>query len=296
MIATSRLVPYADRVDGETDPWRQWCQDFRLSPGCADLPGWSDIDGFDCAVYESEAWCERGHVGSGWDPRRGEFAEYADGNSVAADTACCACYAPVAVEFWLIQDVEGSTLPRGLVACECFLREFQVTGSGFTGHFPLNLSRCETSSVMMSERGLKLADNSFSGPIPELPPQTTATYLQSNRWEGDLPVSWHKLTELTVLDFTGCGMLGPLLTITPYTEVVLLSGNRFHGPVPDSWKLATRLREIDLTGNRISGPLFTWGWPLPDNGGWLGPKTRYEFHCGLVLVRTSLSRARSTRT
>jgi hypothetical protein len=63
--------------------------------------------------------------------------------------------------------------------------------------FPFNFA---SNSVMRAEDGIILRANSFSGPIPEIPPQTSTVQLQGNAWSGDLPTSWHNAPNLTVLD------------------------------------------------------------------------------------------------
>ena len=60
---------------------------------CADDTTWTDSDGEPCSSYVSEAYCEGGNVGSGWDNDWGSISDYAD-DGFDAYQKCCACGAP----------------------------------------------------------------------------------------------------------------------------------------------------------------------------------------------------------
>ncbi len=164
------------------------------------------------------------------------------------------------------QDVLGSTLPPGLEACGAKMKNFQVSGCNFTGNVNLNFPK----SLGMDSVGIRLDGNRFSGPLPEVPPQTTDLYIQGNSWVGDIPASWYNAPGLKYIDLSYCNMKGTMPSVTPFTEVINLAGNHFHGPVPESWRYA-KLKTIDLSYNDITGPIFSWGLQgvnpqMPHNG------------------------------
>ena len=66
---------------------------------CADIQGWTDVDGYTCETYVSAQWCSSdgsGGFGIGWNEAWGSFDTYAN-NGVASTDACCGCGGGVVV-------------------------------------------------------------------------------------------------------------------------------------------------------------------------------------------------------
>jgi hypothetical protein len=186
------------------------------------------------------------------------FAEGSGEGDVDPWVQWCQAHLTPGLQLWVEQDVNGP-LPFGLNACSDILREFRVSRSGLTGSFPINFSR----SMSMDSQGLDVSYNRLTGPIPDVPPQTTVVGIRDNIWSGDVPQSWSLAAGLTVLDLTSCSMSGPLPNLTASIEVVSLAGNRFEGPAPKSWFFGEFERDRP-SGNHIVGPPFSWGWTGSD--------------------------------
>jgi len=164
--------------------------------------------------------------------------------------------------------VVGGPLPAGLKECGSKIVTLGIWWSSITGHWPFDLSKAYFMSGLDSS--LSIYGNSFTGPLPDLPPQFTQIQVYVNQWTGDIPDSWMK-TKLQQADLGQCNMVGGLPRLPPTLQTYKLSGNRFSGMVPDSWfnqrqafEDPAKLELLDLSGNQLSGPLFSWGWPSAD--------------------------------
>eukprot|EP00928_Gymnodinium_smaydae_P069717 TRINITY_DN5337_c0_g1_i2.p1 TRINITY_DN5337_c0_g1~~TRINITY_DN5337_c0_g1_i2.p1 ORF type:complete len:1153 (+),score=109.07 TRINITY_DN5337_c0_g1_i2:477-3461(+) len=174
------------------------------------------------------------------------------------------------LNFKVVQQV-GGQLPLGLQACSNMFTKFDVQSSDISGSFPLDLS----SNTIMGPANLKLWVNKFTGPIPDIPEQTTIIDLHGNRWTGTIPSSWSKAASLDTIDLSDCAITGPLPEIISNATFVKLSGNNFFGQVPSRW-FSAPLRYLDLSDNNISGPFASFGWPGKSPNGNHDPRTFVE--------------------
>lgn len=68
---------------------RRVCRELRAV--CHDVPGWRDIENFDCAHHVKKGWCDLHGLGPNWKESWGLFEDWRNPGGFHAGKACCGC-------------------------------------------------------------------------------------------------------------------------------------------------------------------------------------------------------------
>ncbi|CAF2032891.1 hypothetical protein Bca4012_081132 [Brassica carinata] len=199
------------------------------------------------------------------------------GNKISGDVDVSRC---VNLEFLDISSNNFSTSVPSLGACSA-LQHLDISANKFSGDFSNAISACtELKSLNISGNQfagaipslplksleyLSLAENNFTGEIPELLSGACGTLagldLSGNEFHGTVPpflASCHLLESLVLSSNNFSGEL-PMDTLLEMRglKVLDLSFNEFSGELPESLtNLSASLLTLDLSSNNFSGPIL----------------------------------------
>ncbi|KAL3640537.1 hypothetical protein CASFOL_015505 [Castilleja foliolosa] len=160
------------------------------------------------------------------------------------------------VEVSLSENEFSGLLLPSIFSRNCSLRALDLSGNGFTGQFPAEISNCKDLKV------LNLGGNSFTGPIPReigLLPNVEALYLGNNNFSRDIPESLLGLRNLMFLDLSRNNFGGdvqPILGSFVQVRFLLLHHNLYMGGLYNSGVLnLPNVSRLDLSFNNFTGLL-----------------------------------------
>ncbi|OWM69872.1 probable LRR receptor-like serine/threonine-protein kinase IRK [Punica granatum] len=170
-------------------------------------------------------------------------------------------------------------LGRGLLQLQS-LRKLSLANNNLTGSINPNIARLDNLRVLdlsgnslsgtipdeffqqcSSLRSISMADNKFSGKIPESlgSCSTLASVdLSFNQFSGSLPAGIWSLSALRMLDLSGNSLEGEIpegIEGMKNLRALNLKGNRITGSIPGGIGSCLLLRSIDLSENSFSGSL-----------------------------------------
>jgi len=91
------------------------------------------------------------------------------------------------------------TLPAGLAHCASIAHVFQFFGS-FSGNFPFSLATF--TNIEDDQLFFGGEKPGFSGPLPEMPPQTSIIRWSGNQFTGAMPEQWGSLPNIVSIDIS----------------------------------------------------------------------------------------------
>ncbi|NP_001303105.1 protein BRASSINOSTEROID INSENSITIVE 1 precursor [Brassica napus] len=173
------------------------------------------------------------------------------GNKISGDVDVSRC---VNLEFLDISSNNFSTSIPSLGDCSS-LQHLDISGNKFSGDFSNAISSCTEL------KSLNISGNQFAGTIPPLPLKSLQYLsLAENNFTGEIPeLLSGACGTLTGLDLSGNefrGTVPPFLASCHLLELLVLSSNNFSGELPMDTLLKMRgLKVLDLTFNEFSGEL-----------------------------------------
>ncbi|CAH8369320.1 unnamed protein product [Eruca vesicaria subsp. sativa] len=173
------------------------------------------------------------------------------GNKISGHVDVSPC---TSLKFLDISSNNFSTVIPSLGACSS-LQHLDISGNKLTGDFSTAISSC------INLKSLNISGNSFSGPITTLPLKNLQYLsLAENKFSGEIPeILSGACNTLTALDLSGnefYGTVPPFFGSCSLLESFLLSTNKFSGELPMNTLLKMRgLKILDLSFNEFSGEI-----------------------------------------
>ncbi|KAM7512685.1 hypothetical protein LguiB_011560 [Lonicera macranthoides] len=174
----------------------------------------------------------------------------------------------------------SDTIPNWFWDLSPRLVYLNISKNQFHGPLP------DLSLLFVNFAAVDINSNSFEGPIPSLPPNTSYLNLSKNRFSGsvstlctimteflhlldlsnnllsgEVPDCWIKAKELEILDLASNNFSGKIPTSFGFLyrlQFLSLHNNNFMGEVPSSLKNCTLLEVNDMSANQLSGKVPSW--------------------------------------